>query len=106
MRGSKDRKSKKGLVRPFFDSRFFATFPRMKYVVLLLVLGSLLACEQKPKTLFTTLSATESGVHFRNTVTENDTFNLVDYYYVYNGGGVAFGDLNNDNLPDLYFAGN
>lgn len=81
----------------------------MKYVTLLLVLGSLgslLACEQKPKTQFTTLSAGESGVHFRNTVTESDTFNLVDYYYVYNGGGVAIGDLNNDNLPDLYFTGN
>lgn len=78
----------------------------MKYVVLLLVLGSVLACEQKPKPLFTSLSAAESGVHFQNTVTENDTFNLVDYYYVYNGGGVAVGDLNNDNLPDLYFTGN
>ena len=98
--------SKKGLIKPFFDSPFLATFPYMKYVLLLLVLGSLLACKQKPKTLFTTLSATESGVHFQNTVVENDTFNLVDYYYVYNGGGVAVGDLNNDNLPDLYFTGN
>ena len=78
----------------------------MKYVVVLLAFGGLVACEQKPKTLFTSLSPDESGVHFQNTITENDTVNLVDYYYVYNGGGVAVGDLNNDNLPDLYFTGN
>ncbi|GAB3896878.1 VCBS repeat-containing protein [Larkinella knui] len=78
----------------------------MKYLFVLLIFLGLMACEQKPKTLFTTLSAAESGVRFQNTVTENDSFNLVDYYYVYNGGGVAVGDLNNDNLPDLYFTGN
>ncbi|GAB3271779.1 VCBS repeat-containing protein [Larkinella harenae] len=78
----------------------------MKYLFFCSVFLVLLACEQKPGTLFTTLSASESGVRFRNTVTENDSFNLVDYYYVYNGGGVAVGDLNNDSLPDLYFTGN
>lgn len=78
----------------------------MKYLFFLPVLLCIVACEQKPKTLFTTLTASETGVHFQNTVTENDSFNLVDYYYVYNGGGVAVGDLNNDNLPDLYFTGN
>ncbi|GAB3992156.1 VCBS repeat-containing protein [Spirosoma daeguense] len=78
----------------------------MKYVVLLLLLTGLFACEQKPRPLFTRLSSSETGVRFENTVTENDSFNLVDYYYIYNGGGVAVGDLNNDNLPDLYFTGN
>jgi enediyne biosynthesis protein E4 len=31
---------------------------------------------------------------------------VLDYHYVYNVGGVAVGDLNNDDLPDLYFTGN
>jgi hypothetical protein len=78
----------------------------MKYLFLLPVFLCILACEQKPKTLFATLPASQTGVNFQNTVTENDSFNLVDYYYVYNGGGVAVGDLNNDDLPDLYFTGN
>ncbi len=78
----------------------------MKYVAAVWFLCSLVACSRKPDTLFTTLSPAESGVDFQNTVTENDTVNLVDYYYVYNGGGVAVGDINNDDLPDLYFTGN
>ena len=78
----------------------------MNYLIYLLIPMAFMACKQQPKTLFTALSASQTGVHFRNTITENDSFNLVDYYYVYNGGGVAVGDLNNDNLPDLYFTGN
>ena len=78
----------------------------MKYLISALLLGSVFACQRESKTLFTTLSPAESGVDFQNTIVENDTFNLVDYYYVYNGGGVAAGDLNGDDLPDLYFTGN
>ncbi len=78
----------------------------MKYILFALVLGVLTACGRKSEPLFTSLSPTESGVDFQNTITENDTVNLVDYYYVYNGGGVAVGDINNDDLPDLYFTGN
>ncbi|WP_026462102.1 VCBS repeat-containing protein [Adhaeribacter aquaticus] len=56
--------------------------------------------------LFTLLSPGDTGVKFNNTITETDTFNVLTFGYIYNGGGVAVGDVNNDGLQDLYFSGN
>ena len=50
--------------------------------------------------------SSESGVTFKNIVDENID-NYFDYFaYVYNGGGVGIGDINNDGLADVYFTGN
>ncbi|MFS4416940.1 VCBS repeat-containing protein [Maribacter sp. 2307ULW6-5] len=56
--------------------------------------------------LFRLLDAKDTGISFKNNILEDDTHNMVDFFYVYNGGGVAIGDINNDSLPDLYFTGN
>ena len=56
--------------------------------------------------LFKLLSSENTSIDFNNKIIENDQFNMVDYFYVYNGGGIAIGDLNNDTLPDLFFTGN
>ncbi|WP_175455238.1 VCBS repeat-containing protein [Pricia antarctica] len=55
---------------------------------------------------FRKISSDSSNITFNNRIVENETFNMVDFFYVYNGGGVAIGDINNDSLPDLYFTGN
>ncbi len=47
-----------------------------------------------------------SGINFENKIVEDDYKNHKSYPQIYNGGGVAVGDLNNDGLPDIYFAGN
>ncbi len=56
--------------------------------------------------LFTHLSPEETGITFVNAVQEQEGFNVLEYEYFYNGGGVAIGDINNDALPDVYLIAN
>jgi len=62
--------------------------------------------EVKEQVGFKLLKPEESGVDFRNQIEESDSFNFYNYEYIYNGGGVAVGDINNDGLSDIYFSGN
>ncbi len=66
-----------------------------------------LSCQNEPEIpLFLLRSATVTGIDFKNQLVENDDFNIIEYLYFYNGGGVAIGDINNDNLPDIFFTAN
>jgi hypothetical protein len=77
----------------------------IRYILLFSVLSFLLACNNK-KPLFESSAPSKTSITFQNTLTESDDFNILDYLYFYNGGGVAIGDINNDGLPDIYFSGN
>jgi len=85
-----------------------------KLVSILSILGMLFSCNsetnkesvierEKKKELYTILSAAESNISFKNVLKETLTMNGLFYEYFYNGGGVAVGDLNGDDLPDIYF---
>jgi hypothetical protein len=56
--------------------------------------------------IFNSISSESSGLNFSNNLTENDSLNYLTYAYMYMGGGVAAGDINNDGLVDLFFTGN
>ena len=59
-----------------------------------------------PETGFTLLEPMASGIGFSNNIIENDTLNYFTFPFLYLGGGVSIGDINNDDLPDVFFTGN
>ncbi|MEX2109368.1 MAG: VCBS repeat-containing protein [Gemmatimonadaceae bacterium] len=62
--------------------------------------------EKSDRQLFRLLSPDETGVTFANTITTNDSVNIQTDVYVYNGAGVAIGDIDNDGLSDIFLTGN
>jgi len=63
-------------------------------------------CGNNEQMRFERLLPEETGIEFNNVIFENDSFNVLTYLYLYNGAGVAAGDVNNDGLTDLFFSGN
>jgi enediyne biosynthesis protein E4 len=59
-----------------------------------------------PAPLFERLEPAATGIRFSNDLPERPDFNILNYLYYYNGGGVAAGDVDGDSLPDLYFSSN
>ncbi len=60
---------------------------------------------EKELPLFTQMDTSVTGITFINFMNETDEVNINLYGYLYNGGGVAIGDINNDGLMDIYFSG-
>lgn len=74
-----------------------------------LVGGALLAtscAEETPATLFSEVDARTTSIEFQNDLTEDRDFNIIEYLYFYNGGGVALADFNNDGNLDVYLVAN
>jgi len=81
---------------------------RCRYCALVVSLVLFDGCGQQQKTppLFRLLTPDQTGVRFANTITTTDSENVQTDVYVYNGAGVAIGDIDNDGLPDIFFSGN
>ncbi len=72
------------------------------YIFILLLLFS---CRQK-QPFFAEQLPRETGIHFTNTIIESQSFNFFSYQYIFNGAGVAAGDINNDGMEDIFFVSN
>lgn len=79
----------------------------MKRIHLLItVLVLFFSCQKKQEKQFSLLQSTETGIVFSNDIIETDSLNYFNYPYMYMGGGVSAGDINNDGLIDLFFTAN
>ncbi len=67
---------------------------------------SFFSCQKKSDTLFTLLSPDDTGITFNNAIIANSEVNIMTREFIYNGGGVAVGDFNQDGLQDIFFSGN
>ncbi|KAB7731365.1 RNA-binding protein [Rudanella paleaurantiibacter] len=75
------------------------------HISILVTLIIISSCKQETP-LFTLVPTSETGITFSNRITDNDTFNIVDFEYIYNGAGVSIADFNGDSLQDIFFTGN
>ncbi|HEY6107701.1 MAG TPA: VCBS repeat-containing protein, partial [Gemmatimonadales bacterium] len=80
--------------------------PRSGRRALVIALLMSAGCRHEEPRLFKRLTPQRTGITFANTITTNDSVNVQTDVYVYNGAGVAVGDIDNDGLPDLFFTGN
>jgi hypothetical protein len=87
------------------------------FFFLTIVLLTLFACNSEQQNeyepapedaLFQLLSPEQTGIHFVNELNDdpNGVRNILSYPHYYNGAGLAIGDVNNDGLPDIFFAAN
>ena len=62
--------------------------------------------ENKKEYLLSLTNPENTNLYFTNKVLETKDQNYMTYESMYNGSGVAIGDINNDGLPDIYLGGN
>lgn len=85
------------------DRNSFSSVPLFFAIMLAMVIVS---CSSQQETRFNLLESQETGITFANNLESTPEFNILNYLYFYDGGGVSIGDINNDGLPDIYFTAN
>lgn len=81
--------------------RYFV-WPFIIFALLIIVTS----CAEDPSKQFRSLPSDITGITFNNIIDDTDSLHILNFEYIYNGGGVAIGDFNNDSLPDVFFTAN
>lgn len=85
-------------------------FPLLAWTTLATLLIPALSCKQESSSTTEPLQAaihleelpsSTTGITFANQIKEEGMVNIFTWHFLYNGAGVAAGDINNDGLPDL-----
>ena len=77
-----------------------------KIFFIFILLISLGCNRPKESHLLSIVDKKHSKVDFQNSLKPTNELNILDYLYYYNGAGVAVGDINNDDLVDVFFTAN
>jgi hypothetical protein len=95
----------------YIVSVFYNRITYLSFIIISLFL--FISCSENRETknnyegpLFTLLNPDNSGVSFINKIPETASMNIIVYPSIYAGAGVSVGDINNDNLPDIFFTAN
>ena len=86
---------------------FFSHSSRSNWLFPLFIGFLVFSCnsiDKKPP-LFELLNSNKTNIEFENKVSSSDSLNVLNFEYMFDGGGVGIGDINNDGLQDLYFTG-
>ncbi|MBD3630811.1 hypothetical protein [Cyclobacterium sp.] len=74
------------------------SIPKFLFPVLLF-LG--FSCQEQ--SMLSEISSSKSGLHFENSLQEDEFMNILTYEYFYNGAGVAIADFNADGWDNVFF---
>lgn len=78
----------------------------MRKTIVFIICLSMALGSRAQETRFRLLDPSQTGIRFVNEVNETEHLNVLAYEYLYNGGGVAVGDFNNDGLQDIFLTAN
>ena len=95
------------MIHPTFFFKFGNMKKATQIILILQIFFLLISCSNGTnQKQFSLLKSDETGVKFNNKLTETDSLNYFTYPYIYMGGGVSVGDINNDGLDDILFTAN
>jgi enediyne biosynthesis protein E4 len=72
----------------------------------LLVFILFAACRRGEQPVFRPVSAKESGLDFINETFKSDSISVLEFEYMFNGGGTSLLDFDNDGWLDVFFTSN